>query len=69
MFTLRDRLQTCEVRVPAQDYRLDKNNDKRKIHTMEFKMIEKQVFNAMCLAASKITAQILEIGLPQSHWF
>jgi len=60
MFTLRDRLQTCEVRVPAQDYRLDKNNDKRKIHTMEFKMIEKQVFNAMCLAASKITAQILE---------
>lgn len=27
---------------------------------MEFKMIEKQVFNAMCLAASKITAQILE---------
>lgn len=60
MFTLRDRLQTCEVRVPAQDYRLDKNNDKRKIHTMEFKMIEKQVFNAMCLAASKITVQILE---------
>ena len=36
---------------------------------MEFKMIEKQVFNAMCIAASKITAQILEIGLPQSHWF
>ena len=31
MFTLRDRLQTCEVRVPAQNYRLDKNNDKRKI--------------------------------------
>lgn len=27
---------------------------------MEFKMIEKQVFNAMCIAASKITAQILE---------
>ena len=59
MFTLRDRLQTCEVRVPAQNYRLDKNNDKRK-NTMEFKMIEKQVFNAMCIAASKITAQILE---------
>lgn len=31
MFTLRDRLQTCEVRVPEQNYRLDKNNDKRKI--------------------------------------
>lgn len=24
MLTLRDRLQTCEVRVPAQNYRLDK---------------------------------------------